>query len=411
MTKNISLIFLPFFIFISSFFPSTPLPACTIFNVVENNGKVLVGRNFDSDKEGGRIWFIPSNGKYHGMAIIEQLGVNMPYEGINDKGLFVGIAAVPNAHTPFCIFKPIRKSLELVKIILSKAEAVDEALELFHKYTVVFGVFLGYPVIHYMIVDKEGDSAIVEFLDNKIVIIKNKPTSHIMTNHFVSNPEAGSENKSSFKRYNVVKENLGKIHSIEEVQLLLQKVHQKTTIWSNSYDLKNQVLYISYKGLPPVVFSLKDELYRGKHGYDLNHLNKRTPLKYIEYKTKMIFRPFAGYGYMEKKGISHYGARLLLTAGSTKRYGVEFTKFRKFFSAGIILEQRLFGWFNMSIGTVGYFNYVSNNENVIGIASNLGWEPDNHISFKPFVTYRSDIIFGKPIKSIDSISIGFDFEF
>ena len=386
---------------------------CTIFHIVDKNGNVLVGRNFDSEGEGGKIWFIPSNDKYNGMAILEQLGPNMPYEGINDKGLFVGISAVPKTRTPFSFIKPIRKSLEMVKLILARAQTVDEALGLFSKYTVAFGVFLGNPVVHYMIVDKEGNSAIVEYVDNKIVVIKDTFNSRIMTNHFISKPEVESDNKTSFERYNTVKNNIGKIHTVEDVQNLLKQVCQNTTLWSNIYDLNRQLIYVSYKDSPTVIFNLKDELYKGRHGYALNCLPGKKSLKYIENKVRVILRPHFGYGYMGRERISHYGIRLLLPAGSTKRYGVEFTKFNKFFMmAGIVLEQRLFEWFNMSIGTVGYFNYKSDqNNNVVGLVSNLGWEPDNHIPFKPFVTYRSDVILEKPVKSISSIVVGFNFEF
>jgi len=384
---------------------------CTIFHVVDKNGNVLVGRNFDSEREGGKIWFIPSNDKYNGMAILEQLGPNMPYEGINDKGLFVGISAVPKTRTPFSSIKPIRKSLEMVKLTLARAQTVDEALGLFSKYTVAFGVFLGNPVVHYMIVDKEGNSAIVEYVDNKIVVIKDTFNSRIMTNHFISKPEVGSDNKTSFERYNTVKNSISKIHTVEDVQNLLTQVCQNTTLWSNIYDLNSQLIYVSYKNSPTVIFNLKDELYEGKHGYALNYLPGKKSLKYIENKVRIILRPHFGYGYMNRERGSHYGIRLLFPAGSTKRYGVEFTKFNKFFVAGIVLEQRLFESFNMSIGTVGYFNYKSDQNNVIGLVSNLGWEPDNYIPFKPFVAYRSDVIFEKSIKSISSIVVGFDFEF
>ena len=72
---------------------------------------------------------------------------------------------------------------------------------------------------------------------------------------------------------------------------------------------------------------------------------------------------------------------------NTKKYGLEVTQFdsddNEFTSIGIVLEQRLFKWFNMSIGTIGYFDYGVDSENLIGLTSNLGWEPENHIPFKP----------------------------
>jgi hypothetical protein len=64
----------------------------------------------------------------------------------------------------------------------------------------------------------------------------------------------------------------------------------------------------------------------------------------------------------------------------------------------------------MSIGTIGYFDHK--NQNSIGLVSNLGWEPNNHIPFRPFITYRNDIIFAKDkTETLHSISAGFKFEF
>ena len=67
----------------------------------------------------------------NGYAIVEIISETMPYEGVNNRGLFIGIAAVPDTKTPLSLFKPMRKSLELVEIILQKAANVDDAIKLF----------------------------------------------------------------------------------------------------------------------------------------------------------------------------------------------------------------------------------------------------------------------------------------
>ncbi len=62
--------------------------ACTIFHVIDENGRVLVGRNFDWHNKGGTIWFIPSNGSQNGICILEQYNRDMPFEGINEQRSF-----------------------------------------------------------------------------------------------------------------------------------------------------------------------------------------------------------------------------------------------------------------------------------------------------------------------------------
>jgi hypothetical protein len=139
-------------------------------------------------------------------------------------------------------------------------------------------------------------------------------------------------------------------------------------------------------------------------------------LEYPATKTKVIVRPHFGYGMLDDDSIYHYGGRILLPASDIRRYGLEISQFvdnheESFSSIGIVLEQRLFKWFNMSIGTIGYFDYGLDSENIVGLMSNLGWEPDNYKSFKPYVTYRNDVIFGDNTDTIHSLSIGFSLEF
>ena len=136
----------------------------------------------------------------------------------------------------------------------------------------------------------------------------------------------------------------------------------------------------------------------------------------------LIIRPQAGYGFMDASEsridgkISHAGLRILLGAGKQKRYGLEATNFHSdhdesFSALGIVLEQRLWNWFNMSIGTVGYFDYGADSRNPVGLMTNLGWEPSHYKNFKPFVTYRSDVIFSDNTDVSYSVSVGATFSF
>lgn len=136
----------------------------------------------------------------------------------------------------------------------------------------------------------------------------------------------------------------------------------------------------------------------------------------------VLVRPHIGYGYIDSTelqntgNLSHAGMRLLLTAGGNKRYGLEATRFTSsngngFYSLGIVLEQRLWRWFNMSIGTVGYFDYAASLGNPVGLMTNLGWEPNTDSALKPFITYRNDLIFSENTGVAHSLSAGLSFEF
>lgn len=133
-------------------------------------------------------------------------------------------------------------------------------------------------------------------------------------------------------------------------------------------------------------------------------------------------RPQTGYGYINASGsessgqLSHAGIRVLLKASEIRKYGLEASRLKlkngkSFTSLGIILEQKRWTWFNISIGTVGYFNYGENSENPIGLITNLGWEPSHYETFKPFITFRSDIIFSNDTDTARSLSAGMSLEF
>jgi hypothetical protein len=68
-----------------------------------------------------------------------------------------------------------------------------------------------------------------------------------------------------------------------------------------------------------------------------------------------------------------------------------------YLSAGLFIEQVVFKYFNMGIGTVGYINTVQWGENPFGLYSHLGFE----INFTKWLgivaAYQSDFIFRKSI--------------
>ncbi len=398
--------------FLLILFYSSYLFSCTLCHTQNVEHETLVGRNFDWSSSGGKINFIPANNRYFGMVLLTQKGSNMPYEGMNTKGLFVGISAVSHTSTTLNPFKPIRKSLEMVRVLLQEASNIEEAIKLFDRYSIAFGEFLGNPLIHFKIVQKDGQSVVVEFVENRMVIVRDE-RAKIMTNHYLSNGSIKSENKTSYKRYKIVKDNLHKSNSVEKLFKLLDSVKQPHTVWTSIYNLREQVIYVKYQEGEIKKFRLKDELYQNREAYhyDMKNFNQKRLM--VEKDAKFKIRTHFGYGSENTK---HYGARILLNSSDTQSYGLEISKFKRenndFEAIGIVLEQRLWEWFSMSIGTVGYFDYEVKGENVMGLVSNLGWEPNNHIPFKPYITYRSDTIFGKEkTKVLHSISVGFTFEF
>jgi len=140
-------------------------------------------------------------------------------------------------------------------------------------------------------------------------------------------------------------------------------------------------------------------------------------------EAKLILRPSGGIGisfFMPNHNIDmswHGGMRLLLESNKKQRYGIEcsyvqsnaFTNdaSKTFISTGFILEQRLFDWFLMAIGTIGYISLEQGGGSPFGILTNLGWEPKMDGNWSPFITYRAEFLFlNNSFVQISSISAG-----
>lgn len=132
-------------------------------------------------------------------------------------------------------------------------------------------------------------------------------------------------------------------------------------------------------------------------------MNLENPLIYKETKHNFTLRIHFGSGYIEEKN-DYFGVSFLISSLKDKKYGIEMIKFKDFVGIGVVFEKRYFEWLHLSMGIMRY------SENM-GINFKFGWEPDNHIPFKPFLALRQDFILENPIKTIFSINTGFNFEF
>lgn len=259
--------------------------ACTVFTV-NLNGKVMAGRNLDWKFDDGDVWVQPPEKNKYGIIIFEQYGNNLPFEGMNSEGLFAGQSAVPKIELPVSFDKPLVRSLKIIKIILEECASVDEALKIFSKYNIIFGTLLGYPQVHFMVADKTGNSAIVEYFDTGIRIIR-KPEDakyQLMTNFYITNPDYKMMKEKSkeggYDRFLIAKAGLEQMTDANEDSLraILEACYNEIypTIWSNVYDLKKLEIntYFRRDFNKCKIINLPEELKKGSKHYKLSDLFK-----------------------------------------------------------------------------------------------------------------------------------------
>ncbi|MEV2270298.1 linear amide C-N hydrolase [Nonomuraea africana] len=144
-----------------------------------------------------------------------------PFDGMNEKGLAVGLAATPTAELPAAMpGRPTVSSVRIIRVLLDRAATVKEALALMRTYNVDFS---GGPQVHYLLADKSGASAVVEYGEGRM---------HVRDDRVLTNWSVVSGTPDD--RHRRLTATVGsKADGLE----LLKSVAQGHTRWSIVYDL------------------------------------------------------------------------------------------------------------------------------------------------------------------------------
>ena len=232
--------------------------ACSLFAALGGVDK-FYGRNFDWVDSPALLLFTHSTNGYASVSMVDlaYLGfgdkVNqltalsvgqrqallrapaLPFDGMNERGLVVGMAAVPDSNMRPDPSKETIDSLQAMRKILDQASTVDEAVAVLQQYNIDWG---SGPALHYLIADRSGQSALVEFYQGKIHIIPNDKSWHLATNFLLSS--VGESPTGQCTRYDKIDQRLSTAAGSIDAQgarQLLQDVSQANTQWSIVYGL------------------------------------------------------------------------------------------------------------------------------------------------------------------------------
>jgi hypothetical protein len=120
---------------------------------------------------------------------------------------------------------------QIVRLVLDYAKDVDDALALIQQYNVDFEG----ACVHFHIADATGKSAIVEYVDGGVAIIRDDKLWQVSTNFLLSEAQ-----QPDCWRYNKATESLGEAQgniSADEAMVLLKDTSQGSTVWSIVYNL------------------------------------------------------------------------------------------------------------------------------------------------------------------------------
>lgn len=251
--------------------------ACSTFNAKTPEGDYILGRNFDYKAAPCLVcWTAPQNG-YRSMSVVDTTffihgtkyfpmakaknhlrALAAPYtsmDGINEKGFSIAVLEIKSKATKQNTGKTPFITTVAIRAVLDKCATVKEALELFASYDMQDLLGINY---HYQLADAEGNSAIIEYVDNKMVVISQEEGKEnlMLTNYFLT-PGGDNHDGRGYDRYEKIettlKANNGTLTEDEAMKLLSEVTlhyqhktlkHMVITLWSAVYNCKEKSMLL-----------------------------------------------------------------------------------------------------------------------------------------------------------------------
>ena len=231
--------------------------ACTCFATAPSGEGPLFGRNFDwQDRASLLLYTTPPNAlaslsmvdlRYvdFGATVgldelraqrdhIAQRAPYVPFDGVNEKGVAIGLMAVPSAEPPFDPGKVSLYDLALIRLVLDYASDTNHAVELLHGYN----YRATSPPVHFLIADSSGTAALVEYVAGEMKVTRSTAPFMVATNFVVFGSQAPLS--TGCPRYDRAHSTLSARNGVlsrAEALDLLSSVSQDFTMWSAVYDL------------------------------------------------------------------------------------------------------------------------------------------------------------------------------
>jgi Acyl-coenzyme A:6-aminopenicillanic acid acyl-transferase len=258
--------------------------ACSLFATLGESADMLYGRNFDWNYSPAMLLFTDPPDGYASVSMVDLTFLDltpdssgrlvdqplenrvallsapsMPFDGMNEFGLTIGMAALPDQFLDDAGYDPARPtigSIGIIRQILDHARNVDEALELIARYNIDFS---GGPPIHYLIADPGGKAVLVEFYQGEMVRLPNEAPWHLATNHL----RYTAEGDGGCQRYQTISDRFAALNGLlepREAIQLLSDVSQDITQWSTVYNMTTGAIDVVISRRFENVFSFQLEL-------------------------------------------------------------------------------------------------------------------------------------------------------
>lgn len=245
-------------LFIFIFFIANYGYSCTTF-VLQKEQSLLFGRNLDWVSDDGlvvvnkrnilktSIVFPPESptiwtSKY-GSITFNQFGKEFPYSGMNEKGLIIEIMLVAGTYPKFDNRTAVNE-LQWIQYQLDNAKSVEEVI----KNDELIRISKINQNLHFLVCDKEGNTAVIEFDKNGIKVYKDKTLPYPVLENDTYSTSLNKKQKQESCRFNTAISMLNQFqysdnkNAIDYSFKVLDKVALDGS-WSIVYDINNMEIH------------------------------------------------------------------------------------------------------------------------------------------------------------------------
>lgn len=172
--------------------------ACSAFTVRDNEGSRYMARNCDNTPNPVMLVVTSPDNAYKSISSVNMscLGYSnektpknydlktlaapyFPLDGMNEKGISISVLQVNFSRKQKQENKTTLGIYAVNRLVLDYASSIDEAILLIEDYNIYFDSSM---MAHFFICDKDGNSALLEFVNGQMHIIRNKESYQIASN-------------------------------------------------------------------------------------------------------------------------------------------------------------------------------------------------------------------------------------
>jgi len=241
--------------------------ACSTFNAKTPDGKAIFGRNHDNNPTPALLVRTAAPGAYRSVSLVNLSFLSkldeasmtgfgakinclaapyFPMDGMNEKGLAVGVMQLDAPPTQQNTDRVDINTTMAIRILLDKAATTQEAVDLLAQYDMhaaANGCF------QFQIADASGDSAIVSYNGTEPIVTRAQESYQTCTNYYlyeVDFPHVKKGEDRYAKMQEVLRENQGVLTADAGMDLLAQvkaplkaadaNGNQYATLWSCLYN-------------------------------------------------------------------------------------------------------------------------------------------------------------------------------